>query len=167
MASAASKMHQSNLIGHFTQYSDVRRKQLDTKLHNSLSLRARRNLLRQRTDGVVNAVTTGTNLITVSESVRNLGVTIASTLLFNTHVNEVCKAVRHHTRALRHVNEVCKAVRHHTRALRHVNEVCKAVRHHTRRVDDCIRISLRFILSSHCLPHIYTANMNSVELQIT
>ena len=43
--------------------------------------------------------------ITVTESVRSLGVTIDSSLSFNTHVNEVCKAVRHHTRTLRHVRE--------------------------------------------------------------
>ena len=32
--------------------------------------------------------------ITVTESIRSLGVTINSSLSFNTHVNEVCKAVQ-------------------------------------------------------------------------
>ena len=54
---------------------------------------------------VVNVVTLGTDSITVTGSVRSLGVTSDSSLSFNTHVNEVCKAVRHHTRALRHVRK--------------------------------------------------------------
>jgi hypothetical protein len=60
---------------------------------------------RQRTDGSINVVALGTDSIAVSESVRSLGVTIDSTLSFNTHVNNVCKSVRYHTRALRHVRK--------------------------------------------------------------
>jgi len=53
----------------------------------------------------VNAITLDTGSITVTESVPSLGVTIDSTLSFDTNVNEVCKAVRHHARALRHVRK--------------------------------------------------------------
>jgi len=60
---------------------------------------------RHRSEGLVNAVKLGSESITVTESVRSLGVTIDSSLSFNTHVNEVCKAVRHHARALRHVRK--------------------------------------------------------------
>ena len=60
---------------------------------------------RHRSEGVVEVVTLGTDSITVTDSVRSLGVTIDSTLSFNTHVNEVCRAIRHHTRALRHVRK--------------------------------------------------------------
>jgi hypothetical protein len=62
-------------------------------------------MLVQRTDGSINVVALGTDSIAVSESVRSLGVTIDSTLSFNTHVNNVCKSVRYHTRALRHVRK--------------------------------------------------------------
>jgi hypothetical protein len=60
---------------------------------------------RHRSEGLVKAVKLGSESITVTESVRSLGVTIDSSLSFNTHVNEVCKAVRHHARALRHVRK--------------------------------------------------------------
>ena len=60
---------------------------------------------RHRSEGAVEVVTLGTDSITVTDSVRSLGVTIDSTLSFNTHVNEVCRAIRHHTRALRHVRK--------------------------------------------------------------
>ncbi len=60
---------------------------------------------RLRTAGPINAVALGADSIVVSDSVRSLGVTIDSALSFNTHVNEVCKSVRYHTRALRHVRK--------------------------------------------------------------
>ena len=47
---------------------------------------------RHRSEGVVHVVTLGTDSITVTESIRSLGVTIDSSLSFNTHVNQVCKA---------------------------------------------------------------------------
>ena len=60
---------------------------------------------RQRIEGPINVVALGTDSIVVSESVRSLGVTVDSTLSFNTHVNDVCKSVSYHTRALRHVRK--------------------------------------------------------------
>jgi len=60
---------------------------------------------RQRVEGAVNAVSLGASSIAVSGSVRSLGVTIDSTLSFNTHVNEVCKSAHHHIRALRHIRK--------------------------------------------------------------
>ena len=54
---------------------------------------------RQRVEGAVNAVSLGASSIAVSESVRSLGVTIDSTLSFNTHVNEVCKSAHHHNKS--------------------------------------------------------------------
>jgi len=54
----------------------------------------------QKTEGIVNAVTLGTDSISVPENVRSLGVTTNSTLLFNTHVNEVYNAVRHHAKSI-------------------------------------------------------------------
>lgn len=37
--------------------------------------------------------------ISVSDTVRSLGVTVDSTLSFNRHVEKVCKAANHHIRA--------------------------------------------------------------------
>lgn len=38
----------------------------------------------------------------LSENVQSIGVTLGNTLSFNAHVNEVYRALRHHTGALRH-----------------------------------------------------------------
>ena len=50
-------------------------------------------------------MTLGSASITVSDSVKSLGVTIDETLSFDTHVNNVCKASYFHIRALRHERE--------------------------------------------------------------
>jgi len=60
---------------------------------------------RQRVEGAVNAVSLGAISIPVSESVRSLGVTIDSTLSFDRHVNEVCRAAHYHIKALRHIRK--------------------------------------------------------------
>lgn len=58
-----------------------------------------------RIDGAVNTFSLGTNSIAVFDSVQSLDITIDSSLSFNTHINEVCKAVRHHARVLRNVRK--------------------------------------------------------------
>ena len=60
---------------------------------------------RIRQEGRIDVMTLGSASITVSDSVKSLGVTIDETLSFNTHVNNVCKASYFHIRALRHVRE--------------------------------------------------------------
>jgi hypothetical protein len=52
---------------------------------------------RQRAEGAVNTGQLGADFIKVSGCVRSLGITIDGTLSFNTHVNEICKAVHYHT----------------------------------------------------------------------
>ena len=47
---------------------------------------------RIRQEGRIDVMTLGSASITVSDSVKSLGVTIDETLSFNTHVNNVCKA---------------------------------------------------------------------------
>jgi hypothetical protein len=59
----------------------------------------------QRAEGAVNTVQVGTDSIKVSGCVRSLGITVDSTLSYNTHANEICKAVHYHTRALRHIRK--------------------------------------------------------------
>ena len=49
--------------------------------------------------------TLGNASITVSDSVKSLGVTIDETLSFNNHVDNVCKASYFHIRALRHIRQ--------------------------------------------------------------
>ena len=58
---------------------------------------------RQRAEGLVDSISLGSTSISVSESVRSLGVTIDNTLSFYAHVDAVCKAANHHLRALRHI----------------------------------------------------------------
>ena len=99
----------SSFSVHHTQYAD------DTQLYIEILKEARKRSLpgrapvvhrewsrsqsgqvgtgaRIRQEGRIDVMTLGSALITVSDSVKSLGVTIDETLSFNTHVNNVCKA---------------------------------------------------------------------------
>jgi len=58
---------------------------------------------RQRLEQTVSAVTVADVSVPINATVKSLGVTIDSTLSFDQHVNNVCKADYHHIRALRHI----------------------------------------------------------------
>ena len=58
---------------------------------------------RQRSEGILQTIDLGDVQIQPSNSVKSLGVTIDSTLSFDAHVDNVCKAAYFHIRALRHV----------------------------------------------------------------
>ena len=60
---------------------------------------------RQRTEGVIHDVSLGSIAIPVSDSVNSFGVTIDSTLSFDDHVNDACRASYQFIRALRHVRK--------------------------------------------------------------
>jgi len=58
-----------------------------------------------RTDCKIDAVLLGDARIPIAECVKSLGVSIDSTLSFNQHVENVCKASHYHIRALRHIRQ--------------------------------------------------------------
>ena len=58
---------------------------------------------RNRREGEIGMTTLGDTQITVSKTVKSLGVTLDDKLSFNTHVDNVCKAAHFHIRALRHI----------------------------------------------------------------
>jgi len=60
---------------------------------------------RQRSEGILHTIDLGDVQIQPSNSVKSLGVTIDSTLSFDAHVDNVCKASYFHIRALRHVRK--------------------------------------------------------------
>jgi hypothetical protein len=61
---------------------------------------------RQRREGEIGAVRLGNTDVTTSGSVRSLGVVIDSTMSFDQHVNNVCKASYCHIRALRRIRKI-------------------------------------------------------------
>jgi len=58
---------------------------------------------RQRIEGSLKVIDLGNVYIQPLESVRSLGVMIDNTLLFDAHVNSVCKAVNYRAKALCHI----------------------------------------------------------------
>ena len=58
---------------------------------------------RIRQEGRIEEMTLGDTPISVSNTVKSLGVTIDETLSFNNHVDNVCKASFFHIKALRHI----------------------------------------------------------------
>jgi len=54
-------------------------------------------------EGLVNTVDFGCVSVSPVSNVRSSGVTIDDTLLFNKHVDNVCKSCNFHIRALRHI----------------------------------------------------------------
>jgi hypothetical protein len=60
---------------------------------------------RQRSEGLIGVLTLGGTDILPTASVKSLGVTIDSTLSFNTHVDNMGKAAYLHIRALRHISK--------------------------------------------------------------
>ena len=58
---------------------------------------------RIRREGRIEEMTLGDTPISVSNTVKSLGVTIDETLSFNNHVDNVCKASFFHIKALRHI----------------------------------------------------------------
>jgi len=60
-------------------------------------------MLRQRDS--IDAISMYDVNISVSQSVKSLGVTLDSLLSFNQHVNNLCKSSYFHIRALRHIRK--------------------------------------------------------------
>jgi len=60
---------------------------------------------RLRHESNITTLNMGDAQITLAQSTKSLGVTIDNKLLFNEHVNNVCKAAHYHVRALRHVRK--------------------------------------------------------------
>ena len=58
---------------------------------------------RLRSEEKICAVKVADTTVAVSTTVKSLGVTVDSTLSFDQHVNNVCKAAHYHVRALRHI----------------------------------------------------------------
>jgi len=61
---------------------------------------------RQRVEGHIDTIDTGTVHIKTSDSVKSLGVVIDSKLTFNQHVNNISKSVYFHMKALRHIRKL-------------------------------------------------------------
>src|SRR5664279_2404908 len=58
-----------------------------------------------RTDSKIDTVVLSDVRIPVADCVKSLGVSIDSTLSFNQHVDNICKASHYHIRALRHIRQ--------------------------------------------------------------
>ena len=58
---------------------------------------------RHRSEQPISTVTVADVAIPVTRTVKSLGVTIDSTLSFDDHVSNICKAAHYHIRALRHI----------------------------------------------------------------
>ena len=61
---------------------------------------------RQRVEGHIYTIDTGTVHIKTSNSVKSLGVVIDSKLTFSQHVNNISKLVYFHMKALRHIRKL-------------------------------------------------------------